>query len=182
MPQNATTAAWPSISDSRAALNAGLKAQFPAAQPARDFSHPNLGAMCAIWRAARGSRRLPSRADFTARLLKPYLRDIVILDVEGERAGRRRYRHRYIGSAIVELIGEETGRYLDELVAPDEMPRWSQAFDKVVDEGEAVRFERDVALAPFVRLKAESLVLPLSDDDVRVNRLMTVTYFTRSEM
>jgi hypothetical protein len=177
----ATAAIAFSISDQRAALNAGLKASFPEALPARAFRHANLAAMLAVWQAACGKRHLPSRADFTARLLKPYLRDIVILDVEGAGAGRRRYRHRYIGSAIVELIGEQTGRYLDELVAADEMPHWAEAFDRIVDEGEPARFESEADLAPFAQLQAESLVLPLSDDDARVNRLMTVTYFTSRE-
>jgi hypothetical protein len=165
-----------SISDQRAALNAGLRAHFPDNDPSLCFAHPDLAALYEIWHKLRGARAMPSRADFTARVLKPYLRHVTIVDVIGAHAGARRFRHRFVGTAIVALVGEQTGRYVDEIVPPDEMARWAAALDAIIDGRSPARYQSRFPLRPFSHLTAEWLVAPLSDDGERANMVMTVTY------
>src|SRR6185437_7623216 len=81
------------------------------------FGSPKLAELRDIWKAVRGTREMPRREDFTARILGKHLQRLTF--VEGVREdGRRRYRFRMFGSGLAQYIGDSTGKFLEE-VAPE---------------------------------------------------------------
>jgi hypothetical protein len=140
-----------------------------------DFERAELNALRGIWREKTKVKPIASRADFDARTIKPYMRNLSIMDVVDE-AGVRRYRYRYMGSAIVEVFGEQTGRYIDEFISPDRMARWRAAHDLVVVSGRPIRFVVNYASPQISYLSSECLMVPLSEDGERVNMLMSFVY------
>lgn len=169
-----------SIHHQRAALNAGLRERLPVPDPELQFEHQSLIAVHALCARLKGTRAMISRKDLTARLLKPFLAHTVILDVVPAPGGAR-YRHRFIGSAIVALIGEQTGRHLDEVVREERREQWGEAFDAIVAGGVPVRFTVEGTLMGGLLVKAECLAVPLSDDGKAANMVMTVTYVSNAD-
>src|SRR5258708_11294956 len=97
-----------------------------------EFERPELNQLRDIWRQKSADKGYASRADFDARTVKPFMRNMTILDVVPQPDGTRRYRHRYMGSSLVEVFGEQTGRYLDEFVAPVKVAPSTAGHDLVI--------------------------------------------------
>jgi hypothetical protein len=141
------------------------------------FERKELNELVAIWRAKTKDKAIPSRADFDARTIKPYMRNLAILDVIPQPDGSRRYRQRYEGSAIVEIFGEQTGKYLDEYMPPDRVARWVAGHDIIALSGRPLRFVINYNSPALSYLKSEVLILPLSDDGATTNMVMAFNYF-----
>src|ERR1700743_2928394 len=78
------------------------------------FDAPELNALREVWaEKAKAAGGLPSRADFDARTLKPFLRHISIIERATNGAGRMSYRYRFYGSALAQRFGEQTGRFIE---------------------------------------------------------------------
>jgi hypothetical protein len=124
------------------------------------FETPQLIALTKLWRAKAGKLgRHPSRGDFDARELKTLLRNLAIVELVGETDPR--YRFRYYGSEFVPLLGEQTGRFLDEFMPPAHLPRWTMGYEAVMSAGVPLRFEHCFELPQLSYLKGESFVGPL---------------------
>src|ERR1700733_14282940 len=78
-----------------------------------DFEASALRATLALWQSKATHGRLPARADLSMRDLKHVLRDMIVLDIVRD-GGQMRFRCRNIGSHAVSLLGEVTGRFMDE--------------------------------------------------------------------
>jgi len=144
---------------------------------ALEFERPELNALCGIWRSIAAGKGVPSRADFDARTLKPFLRNIAIVERVFFDAGKSRYRSRLTGSAIVEVAGENTGHFLDEHIPPEFLPRWTNAYDAVLDSGTPMRFVSDFRVPQLVYLDGESLAAPLANAHGNIALVLTSTYF-----
>ena len=142
-----------------------------------EFERAELNALRDIWRQKSASRGFATRSDFDARTIKPYMRNLTILDVLAQEGGSRRYRYRYFGSAIVDVFGEHTNHYIEEFISPDKMARWTAGHDLVVLSGRPMRFRINYNSPQISYLSSESLVLPLSDPNGTVNMLMCCLYF-----
>ncbi len=144
--------------DPPAAFNAlaESKGWFFRCDPSLAFSRPQLSALAELWYAKRGARSLPSRADFDMRSLKPFLRNISLL----ERSGGR-YRFRLFGSSLVELFGERTGQHLDEMTPPALLENWSAAYEMLLQHTAPMRFFNH-KLSPVVN--GEIFGAPLAPD------------------
>jgi hypothetical protein len=81
------------------------------------------------WSANRGAAGIPDRSAFDLiehRLLMP---NVMISDVEPEPF---RIRYRLVGTRVVHNLGVDfTGRYLDELIAPDYQVPWVDYYRQV---------------------------------------------------
>lgn len=141
------------------------------------FDRPELNALRDVWRSLAAGKSAPSRTDFDARMLKPFLRNISIIERVFVDAAKWRYRTRLTGSAIVELTGEHTGKYLDEHMPRDFLPRWIAPFDAVLDSVVPFRFVSEFALPHLSYLDGESLVAPLADTRGEVTLILTCLYF-----
>jgi hypothetical protein len=142
-----------------------------------EFERAELNALRDIWKQKSAERGYATRADFDARTIKPYMRNLSILDVVTQPDSARRYRYRYFGSAIVEVFGEHTGHYIEEFIPPDRMARWTAGHDLVTLSGRPLRFVINYNSPQISYLSSESLVLPLTDESGKVGMLMCCLYF-----
>lgn len=139
------------------------------------FDRPELLEMLELWRAHCRPGHLPSRADFSVRALKPFLRQIVILDVVPHETARR-YLHRLVGSAITERMGETTGKFLDDVLPLPFYEKTAAFFDAVVEHRCPLRVINDYDIESMNHTRGEIFLMPLADDGVTPNMLLTVSY------
>ena len=139
------------------------------------FKNANLRAMHQLW-LGKSAAKLPARGDFSMRELKSFLPHLVVLDIVRE-AGRKRYLHRYVGMEIVRKFGEMTGRFIDEVLPTPLLPKTLTYFDAVAESGLALRIVTEFQFTPVNHLECEMLIMPLADNGVMPDRLMSVSYF-----
>lgn len=143
--------------------------------PALEFTRAELGALCALWNAKAGSGGLPSRMSFDMRALKPFIRNISILERIGPK-GAWRYRFRLFGSSLAQLFGEHTGRYLDEMVAPELLENWLACFDTAIRFGGPLRFINYYRTPGRNFLKGEIFAAPLAAETDNQPMILIATY------
>ncbi len=142
------------------------------------FDSPQLAELLAIWRQAAGTRRMPMRADFTARVLIRHLKSISLVERVKAGDGSRRYLFRMIGRDQLRGGIDGTGKHLDEVIAPGFIASWNAAYDMVMDSATPVRFLSNFRALDLEYLAAESLVSPLGDATGAPWGLLTSTVFT----
>jgi hypothetical protein len=131
------------------------------------ISHPRLRRLYDYWKAKRGDRKMPSRADIDPFDITYVLGDIMLVDVIGD--APLRFRIRLHGTNLAERAGYElTGKVLDELPENEFRRLVRQRWTEVATTGEPLHCIRD---AEFDRrpYRYESIILPLSPDGEKVN-------------
>jgi len=134
-----------------------------------------LAAIYLYWDGKRRGRLMPSRADIDPLELKPYLSQLVLLDVEGVPP---RFRYRLVGTEVTRVRrglerSDPTGKFVDEVTHHQGTTAVLAHYQRVVAER---RPSTDAGTytptpeRPWVRFSR--LVLPLSPDDVTVNMLL----------
>jgi hypothetical protein len=142
--------------------------------PALDFTKPELNALCQLWHAKAGGG-LPARTSFDMRALKPFVRNISILERIGPK-GLWRYRFRLFGSSLAQLFGEHTGRWLDEMVAPELLENWLACFDTTIRVGTPLRFINYYQMPSKNFLKGEIFAAPLAAESPDQPMILIATY------
>jgi hypothetical protein len=142
--------------------------------PSRKFDGPELNALCALWHE-RAPDDLPPRAAFDMRALKPFIRNVFLLERIG-RKGLWRYRFRLFGSGLAHLFGEHTGRYLDEMVAPALLQNWLACFDTTIRYGAPLRFVNYYRTQTQGFLKGEFFAAPLAEEARDQPLVLAATY------
>jgi hypothetical protein len=142
-----------------------------------DFGRRELNALRDLWKARAVGKIAPSRADFDARSLKPYLRHILIIERVFVGPDRWRYRTRLAGTALTEIIGDHTGKFLEEQLPLELVPRWSSVYDAVLDGAQPLRLIADFELPQLSFLRGEALIAPLSDRSGRLTLMFGCIYF-----
>lgn len=142
------------------------------------FKSPLLAGLLAYWQEKRGGRLMPSRADIDPAdvALRGHVGFIVLTDVVGRPP---RFRYRLIGSRITAEVGRDsTGKWLDELYAPDDYEYMIVAYRWVVENRAPIRITGDLRHADRDWLDMESLDLPLSSDAETVDVILTRSVLT----
>jgi hypothetical protein len=132
--------------------------------------------MLDIWRQKAGGRKMPSRSQMTPRDLKPYLRNIFLVQREEEYPPR--YRWRLIGTGLTDIVGSFTGKLLDDSVSPEHLERWNSVGDMILESEQPWRFLGRVHIKGREYLNAEHLYMPLSDDNDIPRFVMALCRFT----
>lgn len=142
-----------------------------------NFDAPELNELRRVWddKARAG---LPSREDFDARTLKPFLRHISIVERAEHPAGRMSYRYRFFGSALAQRFGEQTGQFIEMSVPLDRLPRWIKAYDAVLEASQPMRFRSYYEIPRVSYLNGESFSAPLANGSRKPNTIIACTYFT----
>lgn len=140
------------------------------------FDQPELCAMRDVWRAHCRPGHLPAREDFTLQTLKPFLKEILIVEVVNAPTGRR-YLHRLVGSNTAARIGELTGKYLDEALPEPIFRKTVFFFDAVFENRCPMRILTDFDIRSVNHLRGETFAAPLAADGVRPNMLLAVFAF-----
>lgn len=128
------------------------------------FDSPRLSDLRDIWRHVRGTRELPRREDFSARVLARHLQHLSFVERVVE-DGARRYRFRLFGSALARYIGDSTGKYLEEVVPPMFVASWLATYDLVMATRRPHRFVARFRAAELEHVAAETFVAPLAGAD-----------------
>jgi hypothetical protein len=140
-----------------------------------NFVQAELADVLALWREKAADRPMPSRTDMSARLMKPYLPHMTILERVPADGGAR-YRVRLHGSALASNAGDNTGRFIDELVGAHLLGSYTGIYDAVLELGAPVRVVSHYQLPRIDYLTGESLVAPLALPDDATPLILSVTY------
>jgi len=135
---------------------------------------PELADLHAIWRANAGAC-IPLRSAMTARLLKHYLKILVLHERVAAPDGSRCYRARLMGEQTAEVVGEGTGKFYGEFVGESLLPMWNAMSDAVLAYGGPVRFVLAHDAAGFKA--GEAFAAPLSTDDGRMDLILSAVRF-----
>jgi hypothetical protein len=131
--------------------------------PTLAFSNPVYDHFLSLWRNKAGGRVMPVKSDITPRDLKDYLSNIVLCHrIE---TNPSRYVWRLIGSNVATVVGHVTGKTFEESAPPDNLARWVECCDLVLDGGQPLRFLGRVHLNGKDYLDAENLFVPLTNDE-----------------
>jgi hypothetical protein len=140
--------------------------------PTLQFSHPELVKLLELWRVHAGDGGIPFRREMSARMLKSVLRDVAIYERIAPSEGARRYRVRLMGTGFAHIVGDLTGKFIDESVAAEFVPRWHAALDATLGAHAPLRFigREDSNRMSF--LTGEFFSAPLMADDSQVNLVL----------
>jgi hypothetical protein len=127
-----------------------------------DFSSPVLTNLLSLWHS-EAAAGIPARATLSARKLQPFMRNIAIYERIGE-DNHRRYRVRLMGSGIVQYYGELTGKFVDEAVPEQFLPRWYALSDVTLMTGAPMRLLLRADTFDKSYMVAEYLCAPLTSD------------------
>jgi hypothetical protein len=141
--------------------------------PARDFEHPSLTAALALWREKAAGRAMPPRSDMTARVMKPFLTNMTLLERVESNAGRR-YRVRLHGSTLAGYAGDTTGKFLEDFIAPEQIGGYLGIYDTVLQLKVPLRVVSQYQAPEIDYLTGESLVAPLAA--AGATQILSVTY------
>ncbi len=119
----ATTNGWPALCDASA-----------------KFVHPDLCRLLGLWRRQAKAHGIPLHADMTPRLLKSFLGDIALYERIALPGAQRRWRVRLMGASFGQIMGELSGKFLDETVPTEMLPRWDGALDITLAHRVPLRF------------------------------------------
>jgi hypothetical protein len=130
----------------------------------------DLRRLLAYWNRQRGGRAFPRRADIDPIDLKFMLDRIALSEVH---ENPRRYRLRLVGGYWYRLAGfEPTGTWLEDWPHAGQKAM-TVAFYEALIEGRVPRFTRRDSIVDDRVLSYEIMLLPLSEDGVRISMIMT---------
>ena len=142
--------------------------------PTCEFANAKVRELLALWRDLTHGGNVPFRSEMTARRLHSLMPSVALYErVDGD-GGSRRWRVRLMGSTIVHVLGEMTGKFLDESVPEEFLPRWYAITDVTLAVGAPLRvlIRSDTFGKPF--LIAEQFCAPLRADDGTANIVLMV--------
>ncbi|MDE1939857.1 MAG: hypothetical protein KGI68_12620 [Alphaproteobacteria bacterium] len=141
-----------------------------------NFTHPDLRRFMGLWRRAT-AQGLPAWDDLPPRLLKPYLLDTALYERVGKDGGRR-WRVLKMGSHFAQIMGDLSGKFIDEVVPAERLPRWYGSLDATLNSARPLRFLARADLGGMPFLTGEYLTAPLIGDDGSASLVLSVARFT----
>jgi hypothetical protein len=125
----------------------------------------------AYWEDKKGERPAPPKSAIDPTELRELLPNILLIDVVGDPP---RFRARLFGSALVAAYGEEVTGKFDEEVDLDAVHAELMGFvERAVAECEPQYLRAAFTKRGGRHLQYEQILLPLSDDGVKVNMLLS---------
>jgi hypothetical protein len=139
------------------------------------FERPELVQAVSVWRDSAAGRDMPLRRDMNAHTLKPFLPNVVIVDVvDGDAA--RRYQIRLIGTTVSRVLGDLTGKFLDEAVVSPYRERWCAAVDTAVNAGCPIRLSGRLEYGGQDYIAMDIMLAPIGERDDRPEAVLAVIY------
>src|SRR5271154_1583883 len=136
---------------------------------------PRLRRLLHDWDDRRRGRQFPSRADFTPFDLKYILGNLSLLDVDYDPL---RFRYRIHATNLSRRMKKEmTNKNIDDIPVSDHAMRVRKHFTEVIQRRVPVIYKRGGSDSDFpddlLPHDYEVLVLPLSNDGITINMLMS---------
>ncbi|MBI3678057.1 MAG: PAS domain-containing protein [Proteobacteria bacterium] len=138
------------------------------------FDHAELTALCNLWLSKVQDGRLPSREQFDLRTLKTFVRNVSIIERVADEGPR--YRFRLLGTDMVQVFGEVTGKLLDDVVPPERLDNWNAGYDAVLACGLPLRFVSHYRIPKVDYLTGESFTAPLRTDEGPPRTILAATF------
>lgn len=139
---------------------------------------PALRNFLELWEAlSKIAGGVPPRRAMTARVLKNYLTDLLLVE-RVETGDGLRFRVRIVGTRISSVTGDVTGKFINEFVPPELLPRWTGVSERVLGGGRPLRFKGRVLLNDKTNLMAEYVSAPLADEQGQATMVLTVFALT----
>lgn len=138
------------------------------------FDCEDLAAMADLWRA-KATHGLPKRADFSARELMGCMPQLALLEAVDE-GGARRFRFRLLGTALMRIYGEATGKFVDDHFSPAVAEVWNAALGTTLKARVPLRFKGRVSHEKSDFFRVESVQMPLSESGTEADRVLLVMY------
>jgi hypothetical protein len=135
------------------------------------FMHPDLIRLHEIWKREAAGSGIVSRKVMSPRLLKSFLRDIALYERIGE-GSTRRYRVRLMGTSFAQILGDLTGKFLDDTIPEALLPRWYAALDATLGTRAPLRFLGREDTNQMTFLTGEFFSAPLTADDGQLNLVL----------
>ena len=142
------------------------------------FLHPDLARLLELWRSEAGDGAIPHRRTMSPRLLKSFLRDIAIYERLKGDDGRRRYSVRLMGTAFAQILGDLTGKYVDEAIPSEFVPRWHAALDVTLTARAPLRFLGREDTNRMTFLTGEFFSAPLIADDGQMSLVLSAARYS----
>jgi hypothetical protein len=146
--------------------------------PTLAFVHPDLTKLLDLWRSETGEAGIPPRRVMSPRLLKSFLRDIAIYERLETPDGRRRYRVRLMGTAFAQILGDLTGKLVDEAVPARFVDRWHGALDVTLAVRAPLRFLGREDTNGMTFLTGEFFSAPLIADDGQMSLVLAAARYS----
>lgn len=149
------------------------------ATPQFTIERPELCRLLEYWQAKRRTLgRLPARADIDPLEMRFALGHLILADVEP--GDPIRFRHRLIGTRIVEHAGyDATGLYVDDIPDQELARRLTESYRTVIATREPVQ-DRVNGMVGGRPLNLEILRLPLSQDGTTIGMVLTGAFFLKT--
>ena len=140
-----------------------------------DIVHPKLRQLYEYWDGKRGDRLMPARADIDPLDMRFAIGNVILIDViEGDPL---RFHIRLHGTNLSERVRFDlTGKMLDEMPWTEFRNLTQASFTKVATTREPIHAHRDRILDSRRRYY-ETIILPLSSDGVRVDRILCGLFY-----
>jgi hypothetical protein len=137
-----------------------------------------LRSLFQYWSSKLRGRSMPARRDLDPLEMRPWLGNLVLVDFPAE--DLTQYKIRLEGVNVVQFYGSSrTGRGIEVMTSEIERQVVLPQFFSVVETKEPAYYEAEFISSEGVLTYQHKLVLPLSDDDVRVNMTLAGIYFDR---
>jgi hypothetical protein len=140
------------------------------------FSHPDLRRLLGAWRRSIKTGGIPRRRDITDRVLRPYRSDVVLYEKIVGESGARRWRVEKVGTSFAQIMGDLSGRFLDEALDGAILPRWEVALDVTLAAAAPLRFVNRNTKMDF--LNSEYFSAPLIGEDGSANFVLAAGRFS----
>jgi hypothetical protein len=145
----------------------------PDAERIKSFGHignRSLHRLIAYWFDKRGERALPALRDVDPTEIPLLLGQIWLCD---RQADSGRFRYRLAGEKINAFWGYSiAGKHLEEIVPSDRLASATEKFRMACELPAILHDHVCLSLTEEITQTGERLILPLSDDGVRVNVLL----------
>lgn len=141
------------------------------------FTYLKLRELLTLWRELAAVGNIPYRREMTARLLQPYMKSIAIYERVDGQGTLPRYRVRLMGRNIVNLTGELTGQFLDDVIPEKFLPRWCAMNEVTLGYAGPLRLLIRCDTFGKGYIVAEHLNVPLRADDGTMNLVLSAGYY-----
>jgi hypothetical protein len=140
------------------------------------LADPRLCDAQALW-SAKANGSIPYRKDMTARALQPFIPLLSIYERLPQPDGTTRWRVRLMGTEVALSTAEMTGKYIDEAISPEFLPRWLTLGETVLAHGGPLRILRRADSFGKQYIVGEEFTAPLLNDQGTADMTMGISSF-----
>lgn len=138
-----------------------------------DAKDPRFSAFFVYWQSKAPPGRLPGRQHIDPLEIPRLLPHIALYDVVRQ-DNDFRFRFRLVGTGVAEALGaDNTGRFIDEIMAPDAYGPLHAHYSVIVRQGVPQYWRRNLPFANRDFLAVQRLALPLAADGITVDMIMS---------